>query len=79
MLSTFEKLLVNFIENDKDVLIFVNNIFYDNGFAAIVKEITKRKIRTIIFGYHINNLKTFGVLEFDNDEKIISYRRLRYS
>lgn len=62
----------NFIGNDACALVLGDNMFYGHGFTGIVKEAAKRKAGATIFGYYVNNPKSFGVVEFDEAGKAIS-------
>lgn len=62
----------NFIGNDACALVLGDNMFYGHGLTGIVKEAAKRERGATIFGYYVNNPKSFGVVEFDEDGKAIS-------
>ncbi|WP_432205369.1 glucose-1-phosphate thymidylyltransferase RfbA (plasmid) [Cetobacterium somerae] len=62
----------NFIGNDACALVLGDNMFYGHGLTGIVKEAVKRDSGATIFGYYVNNPKSFGVVEFDKDGKAIS-------
>lgn len=60
-----------FIGHDKVALILGDNIFYGSGLARLLKESTNPN-GGIIFGYHVENSKRYGVVEFDSNGKAIS-------
>lgn len=62
----------NFIGNDACALVLGDNMFYGHGLTGIVKEAAKRETGATIFGYYVNDPKSFGVVEFDEDGKAIS-------
>ncbi len=62
----------NFIGNDSCALVLGDNLFYGHGLTGIVKEAAKRETGATIFGYYVNNPKSFGVVEFDETGKAIS-------
>lgn len=62
----------NFIGNDACALVLGDNMFYGHGFTGIVKEAVKREMGATIFGYYVNDPKSFGVVEFDEAGKAIS-------
>lgn len=62
----------NFIGNDSCALVLGDNMFYGHGLTGIVKEAAKRETGATIFGYYVNNPKSFGVVEFDESGKAIS-------
>lgn len=61
-----------FIGNDSCALVLGDNIFYGHGLTGIVKEAAKRESGATIFGYYVQNPKSFGVVEFDETGKAIS-------
>lgn len=60
-----------FIENDKVALVLGDNIFYGYGFSERLKNAVERDEATI-FGYHVSNPKEFGVVEFDDENNVVS-------
>ena len=62
----------NFIGNDACALVLGDNMFYGHGLTGIVKEAAKRETGVTIFGYYVNDPKSFGVVEFDENGKAIS-------
>lgn len=64
----------DFINNDNVCLVLGDNVFYGQGFSAYLK--SARKIAeaggAAIFGYPVANPKEFGVVEFDENFKVIS-------
>lgn len=62
----------NFIGTDSCALVLGDNMFYGHGLTGIVKEAAKKEIGATIFGYYVNNPKSFGVVEFGENGKAIS-------
>ncbi|MEG0023329.1 MAG: glucose-1-phosphate thymidylyltransferase RfbA [Cetobacterium sp.] len=62
----------SFIGEDACALVLGDNMFYGHGLTGIVKEAAKREKGATIFGYYVNNPKSFGVVEFDETGKAIS-------
>lgn len=62
----------NFVGNDACALVLGDNMFYGHGLTGIVKEAAKRETGATIFGYYVNDPKSFGVVEFDENGKAIS-------
>ncbi|MGL5593203.1 MAG: glucose-1-phosphate thymidylyltransferase RfbA [Cetobacterium sp.] len=62
----------NFIGNDACALVLGDNMFYGHGLTGIVREAAKRETGATIFGYYVNDPKSFGVVEFDESGKAIS-------
>lgn len=60
-----------FIGNDKVALVLGDNIFYGYGFSERLKNAVEREEATI-FGYHVSNSTEFGVVEFDEDNNVVS-------
>ena len=61
-----------FIGNDSCALVLGDNIFYGHGLTGMLKEAEARKDGATIFGYYVTNPQDFGVVEFDEDGKVIS-------
>lgn len=61
-----------FIGDDEVCLILGDNIFYGQGFQDCIDIATQKKGRARIFGYPVTNPKSFGVVEFDKDNRVIS-------
>lgn len=62
----------NFIGNDSVCLILGDNIFYGQNLTVLLnsaKELTKG---ATIFGYPVKDPRSFGVVEFDENHKVIS-------
>ena len=61
-----------FIGNDSCALVLGDNIFYGHGLTGMLKEAEARKDGATIFGYYVTNPQDFGVVEFDENGKVIS-------
>jgi glucose-1-phosphate thymidylyltransferase len=61
-----------FIGSDDVSLILGDNIFFGQGFGTILKKVLTNKKGATIFGYYVKNPKTFGVVEFDENLRVIS-------
>ena len=61
-----------FIDNDSCALVLGDNIFYGHGLTGMLKEAEARKEGATIFGYYVTNPQDFGVVEFDENGKVIS-------
>ena len=63
-----------FIGDDECAMILGDNIFYGNGFSPLLKESVQNAEngRATIFGYHVPDPERFGVVEFDEDGKVLS-------
>ena len=60
-----------FIGNDKVALVLGDNIFYGSGFGKLIRSKTNI-IGASIFAYPVNDPERYGVVEFDEDEKVLS-------
>ena len=64
-----------FIGNDCCAMVLGDNIFYGNGFSQLLKDAVKnaeKKGRASVFGYYVEDPERFGVVEFDDQGKVIS-------
>lgn len=61
-----------FIGSDKVCLILGDNIFYGGGISVAVKEAAKLEKGAVIFGYPVPNPRAFGVVEFDENNNVVS-------
>lgn len=64
----------DFIGDDNVAMILGDNIYYGNGFTPILREAAEnaRNGKATIFGYYVNDPERFGIVEFDNEGKVIS-------
>jgi len=62
----------DFIGDDKVCLILGDNIFYGGGISVAVKNAAKLENGAVIFGYPVPNPKAFGVVEFDENNNVVS-------
>ncbi len=64
-----------FIGNDACAMVLGDNIFYGNGFGKVLREAAKNateKNKATVFGYYVNDPERFGIVEFDENGKVIS-------
>lgn len=61
-----------FINKDSCALVLGDNIFYGHGLTGMLKEAEARKEGATIFGYYVTNPEDFGVVEFDENGRVIS-------
>ncbi len=63
-----------FIGNDTCAMILGDNIFYGAGMGQMLKEAVKLADEGIasIFGYYVSDPERFGIVEFDENGKVIS-------
>ncbi|MTI30695.1 glucose-1-phosphate thymidylyltransferase RfbA [Xanthovirga aplysinae] len=60
-----------FIGNDKEALILGDNIFYGSGMSQLLQA-NNNPEGGIVFAYHVQDPERYGVVEFDEDGKVIS-------
>ena len=64
----------DFIGTDDVALVLGDNIFYGQGFSAILKnaaETVQKQRGGLIFGYYVKEPEAYGVVEFDKDGKVL--------
>jgi glucose-1-phosphate thymidylyltransferase len=61
-----------FIGDDNVCLILGDNIFYGYNFRSIVEESAKLEDGAIVFGYYVKDPQRYGVVEFNEERKVIS-------
>jgi glucose-1-phosphate thymidylyltransferase len=61
----------NFIGKDNVALILGDNIFYGNGFGALLRSKVSLEGASI-FAYSVRDPERYGIVEFDDDNKVIS-------
>ena len=63
-----------FIGDEACAMILGDNIFYGNGFSGILKRAAQNAEngRATIFGYHVPDPERFGVVDFDENGKVLS-------
>jgi glucose-1-phosphate thymidylyltransferase, short form len=61
-----------FIGKDAVTVIYGDNIIYGIGLAKLLKEAVDNAGRATVFGYYVNDPRRFGVVEFDENNKVIS-------
>ncbi len=64
----------SFIGGDCCAMVLGDNIFYGNGFRKLLQEAAENTAKGMatVFGYHVDDPERFGVVEFDENENVIS-------
>lgn len=64
----------DFIGDDSVCLVLGDNVFYGQNFSGILRQAKKQveEHGAAIFGYPVKDPKAFGVVEFDENNKVIS-------
>lgn len=61
-----------FIGTHNVCLILGDNVFYGQDLTKVLNGATANKEGAVIFGYPVKDAKSFGVVEFDADNKVLS-------
>ncbi|GAA0179311.1 glucose-1-phosphate thymidylyltransferase RfbA [Clostridium sediminicola] len=61
-----------FIGDDKVALVLGDNIFHGYGFTERLERAVSREDCATIFGYHVSDPTSFGVVEFDDEYNVLS-------
>ena len=63
-----------FIGDEACAMVLGDNIFYGNGFRKVLKEAVRDAEggRSTIFGYYVHDPERFGIVEFDENGKVLS-------
>ena len=63
-----------FIGDEACAMVLGDNIFYGNGFRKVLKAAAEdaEAGRATIFGYYVNDPERFGIVEFDENGKVLS-------
>ena len=61
-----------FIGDDNVCMILGDNIFYGYNFRSILEDAATLEEGAIVFGYYVNDPERYGVVDFDQDGKVIS-------
>ncbi|MEA4914537.1 MAG: glucose-1-phosphate thymidylyltransferase RfbA [Christensenella sp.] len=64
----------DFIGDDACAMVLGDNIFYGNDFSSMLKSAVGNAVngKTTIFGYYVNDPERFGIVEFDENGKVLS-------
>ncbi len=61
----------DFIESDNVCLILGDNVFYGQDMTRVLNRAKERTAGATIFGYPVKDPRAFGVVEFDENHKVI--------
>lgn len=62
----------DFLEGESACLILGDNMFYGQGFSSMLREAQKIDKGACIFGYSVRDPRAYGVVEFDENNNVIS-------
>ncbi|MGL5550399.1 MAG: sugar nucleotidyltransferase, partial [Culicoidibacterales bacterium] len=61
-----------FIGDDSVAMVLGDNIYYGNGMRKMLQRAASKETGATVFGYHVTDPERFGIVEFDNDGKVLS-------
>ncbi len=63
-----------FIAGEACAMVLGDNIFYGNGFSKLLRAAAENAQhgRATVFGYYVNDPERFGIVEFDEEGKVVS-------
>jgi glucose-1-phosphate thymidylyltransferase len=61
-----------FIGDESVAMILGDNIYYGSGMRKILQSAANKEKGATVFGYHVQDPQRFGVVEFNEDGKVIS-------
>ena len=62
----------DFIGKDRVALVLGDNLFYGAGFSASLEKAVEHSEGATIFGYWVKDPRSYGVVDFDKDGKVLS-------
>ncbi len=63
---------VGFLKNEPAALVLGDNLFYGHDFVRSLEQAGARSSGATIFGYHVADPKSYGVVEFAADGRVLS-------
>lgn len=61
-----------FLAGDSCSLVLGDNIFFGQGFSPLLKQVVTKNTGATVFGYQVMDPERFGVVEFDENKKVLS-------
>ncbi len=61
-----------FVGRDPVTLVLGDNIFYGQGFRKQLESVARVERGATIFGYHVNDPERYGIVEFDQQGRVLS-------
>lgn len=62
----------NHIAGHNTCLVLGDNVFFGHGLQALTQDAMARKEGATIFGYHVRDPQRYGVVEFDEQNRVVS-------
>src|SRR3954471_17226108 len=62
----------DFVHGHPSCLILGDNILYGHGLSEVLRAATERRSGATIFGYWVDDPERYGVIEFDDQERVLS-------
>lgn len=62
----------DFLNGEPGCLILGDNMFYGQGFSAMLRRAAGMEKGACIFGYYVKDPRAYGVVEFDDQGKVVS-------
>lgn len=62
----------HFIGTDNCALVLGDNIYYSHDFSSLLHKADARKMGATVFGYHVDDARAYGVVEFADDGTVLS-------
>lgn len=61
-----------FIGSDNCALVLGDNIYYSHEFSSLLQKADSRTSGATVFGYHVDDARAYGVVEFADDGTVLS-------
>ena len=62
----------DFVGSAPSALILGDNIYYGHGLTELLQSASSRDVGATVFGYHVEDARAYGVVEFDENGRAIS-------
>jgi glucose-1-phosphate thymidylyltransferase len=62
----------DFVGDDPVSLILGDNIFYGQGFQAMLRRASSQSVGATVFAYHVKDPERYGVVQFDSQRQVLS-------
>ncbi|MGB6230976.1 MAG: glucose-1-phosphate thymidylyltransferase RfbA [Litorimonas sp.] len=62
----------DFLDGDHSALVLGDNLFFGDDFDAAIRSAATVETGAVVFGYHVKNPTAYGVVGFDENQKVVS-------